>query len=132
MKMNENRQKQSKNEKNRADSINEADLPPKVGQPTVGGSSTIRERKQQLGVVSRQLRIDIEFLFLDSINPRSSSFRSWSFEVLVSQGLDPYRFSIGVLKLENPQWRFFIKGGDLRKVWNPIYNQKRIYIKIMS
>ncbi|KAI5652479.1 hypothetical protein M9H77_29666 [Catharanthus roseus] len=28
--------------------------------------------------------------------------------------------------------RFFIKGGDLGKVWNPIYNQKRNYIKVVS
>ncbi|KAI5681983.1 hypothetical protein M9H77_03211 [Catharanthus roseus] len=27
---------------------------------------------------------------------------------------------------------FFIKGGDLRNVWDPIYNQKRIYIKVIS
>ncbi|KAI5664081.1 hypothetical protein M9H77_23404 [Catharanthus roseus] len=28
--------------------------------------------------------------------------------------------------------RFFIKGGDLEKVWNPNYNQMRIYIKVVS
>ncbi|KAI5661714.1 hypothetical protein M9H77_21037 [Catharanthus roseus] len=42
------------------------------------------------------------------------------------------RFSIGVLNLQNPQYRLFIKGGDLGKVLNQIYNKLKIHIKVVS